>query len=353
MKKIIIFRTGGIGDVILSTVALNVLQECSEDTDIIWVGREPSLELVQKYFPKIRVFNLDRSFNNFQLFLMLKKKLNGLDLIIDLQKSPRTILLSFLLKCVYLKTKYVTWNKLGFQRSLIVFSSRIVYWRKTIFRNRSSHFVQDIKLLKSRVDAMTECTIKGLNKIGIKTVKSKFTPRFNTQNEKENSFSICLGSLHALKEISMDKLRELTKMCIDNLSIKTIYLLGDINKHNDGEFLKSQFTNINSINLCGKTSLSEAANILSKCKFSIANDSALAHLSEAVNTPVVMFFGPTHTSFGYKPYLNNSLAFSSEIACRPCHKNGDTICRFGDELCKTQVQFEPVFKHLKMLNTYD
>jgi heptosyltransferase-2 len=50
------------------------------------------------------------------------------------------------------------------------------------------------------------------------------------------------------------------------------------------------------LNLCGKTSLSEFAAMLSLCKAVIANDSGSMHIAAAVGTPVVALFGITDSS---------------------------------------------------------
>jgi heptosyltransferase II len=63
----------------------------------------------------------------------------------------------------------------------------------------------------------------------------------------------------------------------------------------------------------------------------------LAHLSEAVRTPVLMFFGPTHQKFGYRPHHENSRVLAADISCRPCHKSGDTKCRYGDYACSSLI----------------
>ncbi|MEZ4805503.1 MAG: glycosyltransferase family 9 protein [Bacteroidia bacterium] len=341
MKRILIFRTGGIGDVILSSVALNVINSCEISCEIIWAGRTPCIDLIKDCYPNIHTFNLDKSKSNFKLFIELKSKLKGLDLIIDLQKSPRTILMSFLLKFKFFRAKYVTWNKLSLQRTWMVFRANL--------RGRKQIEGFLIKALPSRVELMADCCIRGLRKLSINPSKTKLTPRLIKSDEKENYMAFCLGSLYPLKELSITYQKTIISYCFDTLKLQTLYLLGDVNKQLEAEALQNHFSTKNIVNLCGKTSLTEAAQILSKCMFSVANDSALAHLSEAVNTPVMMFFGPTHESLGYRPYLKKSMAFSSSITCRPCHKSGNTTCRFGDEKCKTNLPMDSVYRHLQDL----
>jgi ADP-heptose:LPS heptosyltransferase len=51
--------------------------------------------------------------------------------------------------------------------------------------------------------------------------------------------------------------------------------------------------------------------------FLVTNDSGPLHISEAVGTPTVCFFGPeTPNLFG--PTLTNSLIFYQNMYCSPC-----------------------------------
>ena len=53
MSKIIaIFRTGGIGDVILSTISINIIKDIVPEAKIIWFGREPTNALIKSVFNK-------------------------------------------------------------------------------------------------------------------------------------------------------------------------------------------------------------------------------------------------------------------------------------------------------------
>ena len=53
----------------------------------------------------------------------------------------------------------------------------------------------------------------------------------------------------------------------------------------------------------------------------------------AVGTPVVALFGPTVREFGYFPLLPTSRVLQSDLACRPCSRNGKRACHRGDLAC--------------------
>lgn len=80
-------------------------------------------------------------------------------------------------------------------------------------------------------------------------------------------------------------------------------------------------------NMVGKTDLVESAAVISGAKIVFANDSAPAHISAAVGTPVVAIFGPTVPRFGFAPYSENSaVADVGDLYCRPCTRHGGKRC---------------------------
>jgi ADP-heptose:LPS heptosyltransferase len=70
--------------------------------------------------------------------------------------------------------------------------------------------------------------------------------------------------------------------------------------------------------LRGKTTIREAAWILQHSVCAAANDTGLAHVAAAVNTPVVVAFGPT-TIVKNLPRHHATAIYRDELACRPCH----------------------------------
>ncbi len=87
------------------------------------------------------------------------------------------------------------------------------------------------------------------------------------------------------------------------------------------------------INLCGKTGLLDAVDLLSKCTAVVTNDSGLMHVAAATGTHIIAIYGasdPGHTP----PLTSNSEILFSDIECRPCMKR---TCRFGHYNCLKEV----------------
>ena len=92
----------------------------------------------------------------------------------------------------------------------------------------------------------------------------------------------------------------------------------------------------------GQTELLQTAALLQQCRLTIANDSGLLHVAEAVDCPVVALFGPTSPRFGYAPHLANSELLYNPPRCSPCSKNGSRPCHRPTHECMLGIDSKRV-----------
>ena len=70
-------------------------------------------------------------------------------------------------------------------------------------------------------------------------------------------------------------------------------------------------------NLCGKTQLEDAIDLLATADTVISNDSGLMHIAAALQIPLIAIYGPTSPNFT-PPLSDNSQAVQIEVDCGPC-----------------------------------
>jgi heptosyltransferase-2 len=93
------------------------------------------------------------------------------------------------------------------------------------------------------------------------------------------------------------------------------------------------------VSLCGRTTLSQAMALISRCRVFVTNDSGLMHVSAALQTPTVAVFGSTnHVTTG--PYSDHAAVVRSEMDCSPCLK---THCPKEHFLCMENISARDVF----------
>ncbi|MBO6070825.1 MAG: lipopolysaccharide heptosyltransferase II [Succinivibrionaceae bacterium] len=100
--------------------------------------------------------------------------------------------------------------------------------------------------------------------------------------------------------------------------------------------------------LTGKTSLTEAIDLLAHCEIVVTNDSGLMHVTAAVGTPLIAVYGSSTT--GYTPPLSHKAkTVFLNLECRPCFKRE---CPLGTTACLRQITPEIVLEKLnEALNT--
>ena len=79
-------------------------------------------------------------------------------------------------------------------------------------------------------------------------------------------------------------------------------------------------TDINIISICGKYSLRQSIILISLCKYAIAADSGLGHISSIVGVPTISFFGAKRSPIT-SPIGDNCLILDKSHRCNPCKKN--------------------------------
>jgi lipopolysaccharide heptosyltransferase II len=96
-----------------------------------------------------------------------------------------------------------------------------------------------------------------------------------------------------------------------------------------------------SINIAGKTTLTQLASILHTCNVFIGNDSGPMHLAAAVGTQTIGLYGPGDpTRFGPAGEKCQTIRRKSDCPCL------GTTCRFGKAGCMSEIQVADVIQTL-------
>ena len=100
--------------------------------------------------------------------------------------------------------------------------------------------------------------------------------------------------------------------------------------------------------MAGKTTLSEAIEIMAAARVVVSNDMGLAHIAPAVGTPTVVIFGPTNEK-ATAPFSNAAKVVRHNVECSPCMLRDCPI----DHRCMTGVSVDEVFEAVKAAITSD
>lgn len=89
----------------------------------------------------------------------------------------------------------------------------------------------------------------------------------------------------------------------------------------------------NVLNLCGKTQLGEAIDIIATADQVVSNDSGLMHIAAALDKPLVVIYGPTSPAFT-PPLSEHAQIIQIPVDCGPCFQRS---CPLGHHKCMQDI----------------
>ncbi len=105
-----------------------------------------------------------------------------------------------------------------------------------------------------------------------------------------------------------------------------VWLVGSPRDHAVAESIAQAST---ALNLCGKTDIAEAADLLAATQLVVTNDSGLMHVAAAVGRPVIALYGSSSPRFT-PPLHPDAHIVSLGLECSPCFKRE---CPLGHLKC--------------------
>ena len=97
------------------------------------------------------------------------------------------------------------------------------------------------------------------------------------------------------------------------------------------------------INLCGRTTLEQAIDILASARHVVCNDSGLMHVAAALGRPLVAIFGSSSTDYT-PPMSPHAKIASLNLECSPCFKRD---CPLGTLQCLNELTPEQVLAAMR------
>lgn len=95
-------------------------------------------------------------------------------------------------------------------------------------------------------------------------------------------------------------------------------------------------------NLCGRTSLIDAVDLLALARVAVTNDSGLMHVAAAVGCHVAALFGSS-SPLMTPPLTESRRIFYRGLSCSPCFQR---TCRFGHYDCLVGIEVEQIAGHV-------
>ena len=333
--KILVIKLSSLGDVILSTAAIRAIREKFGDKYkiTVLVGEESKEALLKcPYIDELLVCdfkNKDKGLSGFfRLVNILRKK--NFDLVIDLQNSRRSHLLSFLIFCL---------NRYGYDNKKFGF----------LLNHR-------IKDERPAIGPVThQFRVLGLLGIDSKEPQLQLWPTEEDQhyideflklqwlsnNQRVIGINISASQRWVTKNWP---LHHIAKLCgeLSHRDMRVV-ITGTEKDLNYANTLMDMFKDIKPINACAKTTVNQLACLIKRCAIYISPDSASLHIAAAMGVPFIAIFGPTDPR-RHLPPAKDYAVIKKDLSCSPCYKS-----KCKNKKCMELVKPEEVLETIEKL----
>jgi len=125
-----------------------------------------------------------------------------------------------------------------------------------------------------------------------------------------------------------------------------IILIGGGNNDNDFRNVYERLK-FNYINTIGKLSIRKLAVLLERCAVLISCDSGPVHVAMAVGTPCIVLFSGTNDLKQWGPFNSANIMVRKDVECSPCEMR---ICPRNVHLCMDKIRVEDVLCELDKIS---
>lgn len=127
------------------------------------------------------------------------------------------------------------------------------------------------------------------------------------------------------------------RLVLDGFEVR---VLGGPKDHADGERIVQGLPHAH--NLCGKTQLADAVDLLADCRQVVTNDSGLMHVAAAVGVRIHALYGSSSPAYT-PPLTDNAVIHYLALSCSPCFQR---TCPLGHTNCLNQLSVDQVYQSL-------
>lgn len=316
IRRLLVIKFGGIGDVLMSTPVLPNLRAYFPDSkiDFLTLIKNRDVLMDNQYIDRVLTYDskIDKSYD---LIRHIRNK--EYNLVIDLYCNPRTAFLTYITGAKY---------RVGFK-----FRGRnYAYNIKRMGRGGIVHNT-DFNL-DALINANIPIVTKKLN-LSVNIVHEEFADKFLSDNDFRNEFliGIAITGGWESKRYKIKDYIELINLLSAKYNAKFVILWGTKQELKEAREIK--LNTDGNVFIIPDSPIRYLAAIIKKCKALIGNDSGPLHLAGAVEVPVLGIYGPTNPELQGPYGERNVTVQNTKLECLHCNL---LDCSIGN-VCMTEL----------------
>lgn len=310
-KRILIARTDRIGDVLLSTPVIKALRQEYPNAYIAMMVSPYASQIIEgnPYLDRVIVYDKEgrhkRRIESVRFSLKLKKE--RFDLALILHPANRVHLITFF---AGIKRRIGYDQKLGF-----LLTDRIRHAKQLGEKHEVDY----------NLDLVRYLGIKPQEKdlfMPIKPESEKYRAQlFQQEGIEEEDWLLAIhpGASCPSKIWPAQGFAEVADSLIERRGFKVLVVSGPKETSLASDVIKHM--RHPAINLAGRTSVSQLASVLKRCRLFISNDSGPVHIASAVGVPVISIFGRNQKGLSparWGPTGKKDTYLHKEVGCSEC-----------------------------------
>ena len=286
--KIAIIRLSALGDIIQSSIVLQLIKQTHPNSSIDWFVDERFKGILEKHplINKLYALPLKDRKVFAVLKTVLKVRKNHYDIVVDLQGLLKSAVIA----------KMVGANTFGFDKNSLKESlASLFYRRKKAMKYSENIILRNVALTgfalgkdfgKDEILGKEPCFVAD------ERVKKALVEKINFDDTRQNIL-IHTGSSAENKNYPKERFAILCQMILARYKKAQIWLCwGNAKEKKNTQFILADVGS-KQISLLPKLNLKELAALTQLCALVIGNDSGPTHLAFAMNKPSITIFGAT------------------------------------------------------------
>jgi heptosyltransferase-2 len=327
-RSIAVIRFSALGDVVLTSPALEALARAWPDAEILFVTKAAFAPLVAHNPHVTRVLALERGESLAHLRTRVRE--NAPDAVLDLHANLRSTGLRTLTGA----PRTVVWNKRSFLHGLAV---RLRWRRYHAGTQIAARYHAAVEELVGR--ELERGTLRSWLAAEDRDTVAEILAAAGGADDDRPLVGMAPGAMWATKRWPVERWGELARRSLE--AGWRLLLTGSAAEREVTADVAQQAPG--AVDLAGQLTLGQLGAVIARCRAFVANDSGPMHMARALSVPTVAFFGSTDPQ--QFDFHGHGLMWAAE-ECAPCSLYGLSRCPRRHFRCMTGLEVDRAWRRL-------